>query len=129
MHLPVWPVRGELELGNEPAMTKAIEFRLWPRPEALTTRKPFCGTTGSEMDVGFTWIEEHRNLRFSRLSCRLTFELSRLRRLAKPAVADRLKRRVSRRLWGNGLRCCALVPEPQSSCANTGGARWRAAKD
>jgi hypothetical protein len=57
MHLPIRPVRGELELGDEPAMAKAIELRLRLRPEALTARKPLGGTTSSEVDVGFTWIE------------------------------------------------------------------------
>ena len=58
---------------------------------------------------------------------RLTFELSRLRRLAKPAVAGRLQRRVRRRRLGTGpgsgkwataahLRCRAHVTCPSRGC-------------
>ena len=65
MHLPVRPVRGALKLGDKPAMAKAIEFGFGHGPKALTARKLLRGATGSEMDVRFTGIEVHENLRFS----------------------------------------------------------------
>ena len=66
VHFPVRPVRGALELGDEPAPTEAIELRLGQGPEPLTAGNRLSRSGRGEMDVGLSGIERHGQLPFGR---------------------------------------------------------------
>ena len=66
MHFPVRPVRGALELGDEPAAAEAIELGLGQGPEPLTAGNRLGRSGRGEMDIGFSGIERHGQLPFGR---------------------------------------------------------------
>jgi len=98
MHLPVRPVRGALELRDEPAMAKPIEFGLRHGPKLFATRHLLRRAVGGEVNVGVARVEEQGSLRSA------GFDVALLKRL------DVDKDFLPTQTWLNEAEAAFVVP-------------------